>query len=126
LTEDEIRAFLTGNDNNGETEIKRVQFPDLKPVKAIPNMQTSMSHLEDVEVEISVELGHTEQKVREILSLTEGSVIKLNKTVGDPVEVFLNQQRFATGEVVIINDSFSVRIGEINHLQNASLNEELL
>jgi hypothetical protein len=40
--------------------------------------------------------------------------------------VLLNQQRFATGEVVIINDSFSVRIGEINQLQNASLNEELL
>jgi flagellar motor switch protein FliN/FliY len=125
LTEEEIRDFLTGK-ANGETEVKRVQFPDLKPVKTITNMQTSISHLEDIEVEISVELGHAEQKVREILSLTEGSIIKLKKTVGDPVEVLLNQQRFATGEVVIINDSFSVRIGEINQLQNASLNEELL
>lgn len=125
MTEEEIKSFL--NDaSSSQADVKRVQFPALQPVNKINNLKTGISHLTDVQVEISVELGQAEQKVREVLGLTEGSVIKLDKAVGGPVEVNLNQQHFAKGEVLIINDNFGVRISEINRKHNLMLTEGLL
>lgn len=124
LTEEEIKSFLAGR-NTGEAGIKKVKFPSLEPVKGINMVSTSMSHLEDVQIELSVELGHASLKVKEVLGLAQGSVIKLNKAVGDEVEVIMNQQRFARGEVVVINDSFGVRIVSVNHSYHLKLTEGL-
>lgn len=125
MTEEEIRSFLAG-DNSGEAEIKKVKFPPLRMDKDANRVKTGMSHLENVQIEIKAELGQTSLKVREVLGLTEGSVIKLDKAVGDAVEVIMNQQRFARGEVVIINDSFGVRIASINHTHTLKLTEGLV
>ena len=124
LNEEEIKSFLTGR-NTGEAGIKKVKFPSLAPVKGINMVSTSMSHLEDVQIEISAELGQASLKVKEVLGLAQGSVIKLNKAVGDEVEVILNQQRFARGEVVVINDAFGVRIVSVNHSYHLKLTEGL-
>lgn len=124
LTEDEIKSFLSRR-NSGEAGIKKVKFPSLEPVKGINMVSTSISHLEDVQIEISVELGQASLKVKEMLNLAPGSVIKLNKAVGDEVEVVMNQQRFARGEVVVINDSFGVRIASVNHSYHLKLTEGL-
>jgi flagellar motor switch protein FliN/FliY len=124
MTEEEIRSFLTGG--NSWVNIKKVQFPSLQPVKGMDNVKTSISHLGDVQVEISAELGQRMQTVREILGLEVGSVIKLDKSVGDAVEVIMNQERFARGEVVIINDYFGVRITSINQTYNPKLTEGLV
>lgn len=125
LTEEEIRSFLAGG-NSGEAAIKKVQFPSLLPDKGMDRVKTSMSHLEDVHIELNVELGQVNLKVRDVLGLAEGSVIKLDKAVGDAVEVMLNQQRFARGEVLIINESFGVRIASINSVHNLKLTEGLV
>jgi len=124
LTEDEIRSFLTGG--NSGVNIKKVQFPSLQPVKGMDNVKISMSHLEDVQVEINVELGHAEQKVREVLGLEVGSVIKLDKAVGDAVDIIMNNEHFARGEVVVVNDNFGVRISSINRYVNSKLTEGLV
>lgn len=125
LTEEEIRSFLAGG-NSGEAAIKKVQFPSLLPDKGMDGVKTSMSHLENVHIELNVELGQANLKVRDVLGLAEGSVIKLDKTVGDAVEVMMNQQRFARGEVLIINESFGVRIASINNAHNLKLTEGLV
>jgi flagellar motor switch protein FliN/FliY len=125
LNEEEIRSFLDCGNNAG-TDIKKVQFPALQLVKSMDNVKTSMSHLEEVQVEISAELGQTEQKVREVLGLSEGSVIMLDKPVGGTVDVIMNEERFAKGEVIIINDNFGVRISAINRTQNLKLTEGLV
>ena len=125
LTEEEIRSFLAGR-SGGEANIKKVQFPSLAPLKGMDRVKTSMSHLEDVQIEISVELGHANIQVRELLGLVEGSVVKLDKAVGDAVEVVLNQQQFARGEVIVINDSFGVRIAAINTAKKLKLTEGLV
>lgn len=125
LTEEEIRSFLAGR-SSGEADVKKVQFPSLVPAKGMAGIKTSMSHLEDVQIEIGVELGQATMKVREVLGLAAGSVIKLDKATGDTVEVTLNQQRFAKGEVVVINDNFGVRITSINHAHNMKLSEGLV
>jgi len=125
LTEEEIRSFLA-RASSSDADIKKVQFPPLTPVKGMDRVKTSMSHLEDVQIEISVELGQTVMKVREVLGLEQGSVIRLDKAIGEAVEVVLNEQRFARGEVVVINDSFGVRITSLNRVQNLKLTEWLV
>jgi len=125
LTEEEIRSFLAGG-NSGEAAIKKVQFPSLLPDKRMDGVKTSMSHLENVHIELNVELGQANLKVRDVLGLVEGSVIKLDKAVGEAVEVMMNQQRFARGEVLITNESFGVRIASINNAHNLKLTEGLV
>ncbi|MDD4334569.1 MAG: flagellar motor switch protein FliN [Desulfotomaculaceae bacterium] len=124
LTEEEIKSFLSRK-NTAEAGIKRVEFPSLQPVKGFNKISTGMSHLEDVQIELSVELGQASLKVKEVLGLAPGSVIKLNKTIGDEVEVIMNQQRFARGEVIVINDNFGVRIVSVNHSYHFKLTEGL-
>lgn len=125
LSEEEIKSFLDAGINN-EVGIRKVKFPSLGPVKGMDRVKTSLSHLEDVHIEISIELGQTVLKVREVLGLVEGSVIKLDRVVGDEVELILNNQRFARGEVVVINDLFGVRLISINQAQNIKLTEGLV
>lgn len=73
----------------------------------------SLEFLMDVDMQLTVELGQTHKQVREILQLGEGSIIELDKLAGEPVDVRVNQQLIAKGEVVVIDENFGVRITEI-------------
>ncbi|MGI6296159.1 MAG: flagellar motor switch protein FliN [Armatimonadota bacterium] len=67
----------------------------------------------DVNVQVSVELGRSVMKVRDVLGLGPGSVVELDKHAGEPVEVVVNNKMVARGEVVVIDENFGVRITEI-------------
>ena len=69
--------------------------------------------LHDVNLRVKIELGRTRMFVEDVLKLTEGSVVELDKLAGDPVDVFANDQLIARGEVLILNDNFCVRVSEI-------------
>ncbi len=69
--------------------------------------------LDDVELDLSVELGRTELYIEDVLKLGSGSVIQLDKAAGDPVDIYVNQRLVARGEVLVLNDNFCVRINEI-------------
>jgi flagellar motor switch protein FliN len=73
----------------------------------------AMDALRDVEMRISVEVGGTRIPIRDILELRSGSIVELDRLVGEPVDVLVNGHRFALGEVVVITDTFGVRITEI-------------
>ena len=75
--------------------------------------KSSIDLLNDVELNIKIELGRTELTVEEILKLANGSVVELNKLAGDPVDVLVNDQLVAHGEVLVVNDNFCVRLNEI-------------
>ena len=62
---------------------------------------------------ILVELGRTRKSIKEILELTNGSIVELEKLAGEPVEILVNGQYLAKGEVVVIDENFGVRITEI-------------
>jgi len=79
----------------------------------------AMDALRDVEMRISVEVGGTRMPIRDILELHPGSVVELDRLVGEPVDVLVNGHRFAVGEVVVITDTFGVRITEILSPQQA-------
>ena len=100
--------------------------------KVVPTKAVSMPTLEDgtqlneeqsknldlimtVPLEISVEIGRTRKKVQDILTLSKGSLVVLDKLAGDQVDVYVNGKCIAHGDVVVIDDNFGIRISEIIH-----------
>jgi len=69
--------------------------------------------LKDVDLNVKIELGRTRMLIEDVLRLSEGSVVELDKLAGDPVDVYVNEQLVARGEVLVLNDNFCVRINEI-------------
>ena len=87
----------------------------------LPNFQqvmqdaqvSSIDLLRDVELNVKIELGRARMLVEDVLKLSEGSVVELDKLAGDPVDVFVNDRLVARGEVLVLNDNFCVRVNEI-------------
>jgi flagellar motor switch protein FliN/FliY len=73
----------------------------------------NMDLLLDVPVPVVAQLGSTEMRIRDILRLTPGSVVALDKLAGEPVDLFVRGQLFAQGEVVIVDESFGIRVTKI-------------
>ncbi len=69
--------------------------------------------IRDVELDLKIELGRTHMYLEDVLKLRKGSVVPLDKLAGDPVDVYVNQRLVARGEVLVLNDSFCVRIAEL-------------
>jgi flagellar motor switch protein FliN len=69
--------------------------------------------LSDVNLNVKIELGRTRMLVEDVLRLSEGAVVELDKLAGDPVDVYVNDRHVARGEVLVLNDNFCVRINEI-------------
>lgn len=67
----------------------------------------------DIPLRVTVELGRTKMPVSELLNLTQGSVIELNKLAGEPMEVLVNDKLIARGEAVVVNEKFGVRLTDI-------------
>lgn len=69
--------------------------------------------LENIEVTMTVEVGNTEIKIRDLLRLNEGSVIELDRLAGDPLDILVNGTIIARGEVVMVGERFGIRFSEI-------------
>lgn len=67
----------------------------------------------DIPLTVSSELGRVKITVREVLNLQEGSVIPLDKLVGEPIEVYVNDLLTARGEVVVVNERFGIRVTDV-------------
>lgn len=93
------------------------QFEPL--VSREPETPTSrpLDLLADVEMQVTAELGRTRMTVRDLLALTPGSVVELDRLAGSPVDVLVNGTLVARGEVVVIDEEFGVRISEIIGLE---------
>jgi flagellar motor switch protein FliN/FliY len=69
--------------------------------------------LSNIEMDVTAELGRTRMTVRELLTLTPGTVIELDRMAGSPIDLYVNGTLIARGEVVVIDEEFGVRISEI-------------
>lgn len=67
----------------------------------------------DVPLELSVELGRARMSIQDLLNLSPGSVIELDKIAGEPLDLLVNGRLVARGEAVVVNDKFGVRITDI-------------
>jgi flagellar motor switch protein FliN/FliY len=117
-------AFMTGD--AGATTGLADGGPAMPPIPdtanfKLPNFQqvmqdaqvSSIDLLRDVELNVKIELGRSRMLVEDVLKLSEGSVVELDKLAGDPVDVFVNDRLVARGEVLVLNDNFCVRVNEI-------------
>lgn len=104
--------------------VQPAQFASFESTNLGQNENRNLNMLLDIPLQVTVELGRTKRSVKEILELSGGSIIELDKLAGEPVDILVNSRLIATGEVVVIDENFGVRITDvlsqaerINHLR---------
>ncbi|MBL1218254.1 MAG: flagellar motor switch protein FliN [Planctomycetes bacterium] len=98
---------LSGSDDGGS-----LQLPEFGNAGEA-SLPLGIELLSQVNLNVRIELGRSRMLVEDVLRLNEGSVVELDKLAGDPVDVYVNDRHVARGEVLVLNDSFCVRINEI-------------
>ncbi|ADM37728.1 flagellar motor switch phosphatase FliY [Bacillus spizizenii] len=94
-------------------QVSPVEFSAFDPNEASQAPIHNLDMLLDIPLSITVELGRTKRSVKEILELSAGSIIELDKLAGEPVDILVNQRIVAKGEVVVIEENFGVRVTDI-------------
>ncbi len=93
--------------------VQPVQFQsfasDFNPLQSQENIEL----IKDVPLEVTVELGRTSKSISEILEFAPGTIIELDKIAGEPIDILVNGKFVAKGEVVVIEESFGIRVTEI-------------
>jgi flagellar motor switch protein FliN/FliY len=92
--------------------VQPVQFANLQPAQ-MAGEQGNIGLLMDVYMEMTVELGRTRKRIKDILGIGEGTIIELDKLAGEAVDILVNHKLIAKGEVVVIDENFGVRVTEI-------------
>src|SRR5262245_2497490 len=91
--------------------------PDLSELQAgkaaVASGGGSLDTLLDVSLPVAIEFGRTHMTVQEVLELGSGSVIQLDRMVGEPIDIYISDRKLAEGEVVVIGEHFGVRITRI-------------
>jgi flagellar motor switch protein FliN/FliY len=99
-----------GNYNN--IEVQQAQFQQFD-VHSIMQQKENIDLIMDVQLEVTVELGRTHKSIKEVLEFAPGTIIELNKLSGEPIDVLVNGKIVAKGEVVVIDENFSIRVTDI-------------
>ena len=93
--------------------VQPAQFQSFNNTAASVPGQENIGLIRDVPLEVTVELGRTKKSIAEILDFAPGTIIELDKIAGEPIDVLVNGKYVAKGEVVVIEESFGVRVTEI-------------
>ncbi len=96
-----------------DVNVQNVQFQAFNPMMNPVTQQENIELIMDVPLEVSVVLGRTKKSIKEILEFSPGTIIELDKLAGEAIDVMVNQKLVAKGEVVVIEESFGIRITEI-------------
>jgi len=92
--------------------VQKAQFPQLGGSEKLEEIQ-NIGLLLDVPLPVSIELGRTTMNIEDILNLGPGSVVELNRLVGEPVDLLVNSKMIARGEVVVVDENFGIRITDL-------------
>ncbi|MDH5161202.1 flagellar motor switch phosphatase FliY [Heyndrickxia oleronia] len=108
------QTYQTGNGHMNQAQnVQPAVFSNFEEVQLAPPETRNLNMLLDIPLQVTVELGKTKRSVKEILELGTGSIIELDKLAGEPVDILVNRQLVAQGEVVVIDENFGVRITDI-------------
>lgn len=100
--------------NRAPVNVQPAQFEAFDDAR-ISLERKNISLIMDVPLQVTVELGRTNKLIKDILEFSQGSIIELDKLAGEPVDILVNGKAIAKGEVVVIDESFGVRITDIIH-----------
>ena len=110
---------------NAESEIKTESSDEKKTSATSDKVETpekqkndtsavnNLRVLENIDVKLTVEVGNTEIKIRDLLRLNEGSVVELDRLAGEPLDILANGTMIAKGEVVMVGERFGIRLTEV-------------
>ncbi|MCP3794331.1 flagellar motor switch phosphatase FliY [Paenibacillus sp. CH40] len=93
--------------------VQPVQFSNLQSGAFAQVDENNLNLLMDIPLRVTVELGRTQKQIKDILELSQGSIIELDKLAGEPVDILVNNKLIAKGEVVVIDENFGVRVTDI-------------
>ena len=93
--------------------VQQAQFASFESPSLNPSESNNLNMLLDIPLKVTVELGRTKRSVKEILEMSSGSILELDKLAGEPVDILVNNRHIARGEVVVIDENFGVRITDI-------------
>lgn len=110
--EDEARAADNAGEDGADGIVHQLRPEALRDADAGDDWR-NLHRMLDVPLSLTVELGSTEMPLSEVLRLEGGSVITIDRTPGEPIDLLINGRVFARGEVVVINDTFGYRITEL-------------
>lgn len=100
--------------NTEPVNVRPAQFQNFDDTRTIFERK-NIDLIMDVPLQVTVELGRTHKQIREILEFGQGSIIELDKLAGEPVDILVNGKSIAKGEVVVIDETFAVKITDILH-----------
>ena len=107
--QEETKAPETSAENqSSKSETESSKSSD-KNTAAVSNLRL----LENIEVKLTVEVGNTEIKIKDLLRLNEGSVVELDRLAGDALDILANGTKIAKGEVVMVGEKFGIRFTEV-------------
>ncbi len=86
---------------------------DARRTKLNQGESNNLGMIMSVPLQITVEIGRTSKKIKEILDFTSGTIVELNRPAGSQVDVYVNGKAIAKGDVVVVDDNYGVRITEI-------------
>ena len=115
----DIDALFAGGASSAAPKIDDVisevpMAPDFSPsTMAAAGYSAPLETLLDVSMPVTIEFGRTNMTVQEVLQLATGSVIQLQRMVGEPIDIYVSDRKLAEGEVVVIGEHFGVRITKI-------------
>lgn len=107
------QQFIQQNKQEQTVNVKPAEFTTFNPVQYHQQDLQNLDMLLDIPLNVTVELGRTKRSVKEILELSSGSIIELDKLAGEPVDILVNSKIVAKGEVVVIDENFGVRVTDI-------------
>ena len=96
-----------------QVNVQQAQFASFESPQLNTSETNNLNLLLDIPLQVTVELGRTKRSVKEILEMSSGSIIELDKLAGEPVDILVNNRYIAKGEVVVIDENFGVRITDI-------------
>lgn len=89
------------------------QADDIDPGNPLGSGKINTEVLQNIPVTISVEVGRAVLKIRDLMRLTQGSVVELDRIAGEPLDLLINDTVVAQGEVVLVNDRYGVRLTRV-------------
>ena len=122
----EQNVFTTLIENVSGSKDEDIKLKEVRLPKFVDNNDklhdnSNINNLDlilNVPLKVSIVIGQAKKKVKEIMSITSGYVIELDKQIGAPVDIIVNDQHLAKGEVVVIDENFAIRITEIVNVTN--------
>lgn len=116
-SEEPVAAAPEGQDESGQQtpqpEYESAEFESFQAEESPETIEPNLDVILNIPVTLSMQIGRTQMTIEELMRLNRGSVVKLDRLAGEPMDVLVNGTLIAHGEVVVVNDKFGIRLLDV-------------